>query len=252
MLPPVLARAATSLRLRALDLGDRALGRADRLVPPRRLRGFTGDSDFLATGEELLGLLREHGGLRADSRVLDVGCGIGRLARTLAGVLDPAAGGAYVGFDPVAEAIAWCAGRYPGHFRFVHADLRNDLYNADGAVAATDYRFPVGNGWATLVVATSVFTHLDGAETEHYLGEVHRALAPGGVALLTFFLLDDGSRAAIEAGRVRQVFGGADAVAQDRAAILDALAAPATVHDGTWRGGDGLSYQDLVVLRAPG
>ena len=179
MLAAVLARAVTSLRLRALDLGDRARGRADRLVPPRRLRGFAGDSDFVATGDELLRLARAHGGLSADSRVLDVGCGIGRLARTLTDVLDPAAGGAYVGFDPVAPAVAWCAARYPAHFRFVHADLRNDLYNPDGAVAATDYRFPVDDGWATLVVATSVFTHLDRPEVDRYLAETRRAMAPG-------------------------------------------------------------------------
>jgi SAM-dependent methyltransferase len=248
----VLARAATSLRLRALDLGDRARGRADRLVPPRRLRGFTGDSDFLATGTELQRLLREHGGLEPGSRVLDVGCGIGRVARTLAGVLDPDAGGGYVGFDPVQEAIAWCAARYPGHFRFVHADLRNDLYHPEGAIVATEYRFPVDGGWATIAIATSVFTHLDADETGHYLAEVRRALAPGGVALLTFFLLDDGSRAAIEAGRVRQAFGGADAVAHDRAAVLGSIAAPTTVHEGRWRGGQGLSYQDLIVVRALG
>jgi SAM-dependent methyltransferase len=251
MLPILLARAVTSLRLRALDLGDRALGRADNLVPPRRLRGFTGDTDFLATGTELLGLLRDQAGLRPDSRVLDVGCGIGRVARTLADVLDPAAGGAYVGFDPVASAIAWCSQRYPEHVRFVHADLRNDLYNPGGTVAATEYRFPVADGWATLMVATSVFTHLDRAESEHYLAEVRRALAPGGVALLTFFLLDDDSRGAIADGRARQAFGGAAAVAHDRAAILDAIG-HAEVHEGMWRGGEGLSYQDLVVVRAPG
>jgi len=247
----MLARAATSLRLRALDLGDRARGRADRLVPPRRLRGFTGDSDFLATGEELLALMREHGGLEPSSRVLDVGCGIGRVARMLAGVLDPVRGGAYVGFDPVAEAIAWCGERYPAHLRFVHADLRNAMYNPDGAVEPTAYRFPVDDGWATLVVATSVFTHLDAAETAHYLAEVRRAIAPGAIALLTFFLLDDGSRAAIAAGRVGQAFGGADAVAHERTAVLDAVG-EATVLEGRWRGGAGLSYQDLVVLRAPG
>ena len=94
-------------------------------------------------------------------------------------MLDPAAGGAYVGFDPVAPAVAWCAARYPAHFRFVHADLRNDLYNPDGAVAATDYRFPVDDGWATLVVATSVFTHLDRPEVDRYLAETRRAMAPG-------------------------------------------------------------------------
>jgi SAM-dependent methyltransferase len=268
MLPAVLARAVTSLRLRALDLVDRARGRADRLVPPRRLRGFAGDSDFLATGAELLALLGTHGGLRSASHVLDVGCGIGRLARPLTTVLDPADGGAYVGFDPVAPAVSWCAARYPGHFRFVHADLRNDLYNPDGAVRATDYGFPVADGWATLAVATSVFTHLDRAEVDHYLAEIRRALAPGGVALLTFFLLDDGSRAALAGGSACQAFAEhageqaiADrhvtmaAVAHDRASILETLAEldleAVAVRDGTWRGGAGLSYQDLVVARTP-
>jgi SAM-dependent methyltransferase len=269
MLPAVLARAVTSLRLRALDLADRALGRGDRLVPPRRLRGFAGDSDFLATGAELLSLLATHGELRDDSRVLDVGCGIGRLARTLTRVLDPEAGGAYVGFDPVAPAVAWCASRYPAHFRFVHADLRNDLYNPAGAVAATEYRFPVDDGWATLAAATSVFTHLARPEVDHYLAETSRALAHGGRALLTFFLLDDDSRAALAAGRARQRFAEpageqaiADrdvtmaAVAHDRASILDALRRlgleVAAVNDGSWRGAAGVSYQDLVVARAPG
>ena len=265
----MLARAVTSLRLRALDLGDRVRGRGDRLVPPRRLRGFAGDSDFLATGAELVRLARAHGGLRSDSRVLDVGCGIGRLARTLTEVLDPAAGGAYVGFDPVAPAVAWCAARYPAHFRFVHADLRNDLYNPGGAVAATDYRFPVDDGWATLAVATSVFTHLDRPAVDRYLAETRRALAPGAGALLTFFLLDEDSRAAVADGRARQPFadtGGAQAmadpdvtmaaVAHDRASVLDVLGQlgleVTAVHAGTWRGGAGLSYQDLVVARAPG
>ena len=264
----MLARAVTSVRLRALDLGDRVLGRAGGLVPPRRLRGFAGDSDFLATGAELLGLLGTYGALRSASHVLDVGCGIGRLARPLVAVLDPADGGAYVGFDPVEHAVAWCATRYPAHFRFVHADLRNDLYNPEGAAAASDYRFPVPDGWATLAVATSVFTHLDRAEADHYLAEVRRALAPGGVALLTFFLLDDGSRAALADGRARQAFvepageqAVADrdvtmaAVAHDRGSILAVLTErgleAVAVHDGTWRGGAGLSYQDLVVARTP-
>ena len=201
--------------------------------------------------------------------MLDVGCGIGRLARTLTAILDPADGGAYVGFDPVAPAIAWCAERYPAHFRFVHADLGNDLYNPAGTVTATDYRFPVPDRWATLAVATSVFTHLDRAAVEHYLAETGRALAPGGVALLTFFLLDEGSRAALAAGRARQAFvepageqAIADhevtmaAVAHDRAGIVDALAqrgfVDVAVHEGTWRGGAGVSFQDLVVARTPG
>jgi hypothetical protein len=45
-------------------------------------------------------------------------------------------------------------------------------------------------------------------------------------------------------------------VAHERASMLEGLErlglAVGAVHDGTWRGGAGLSYQDLVVARAPG
>src|SRR3954452_5628933 len=81
---PLLERARTSLRLRALDLRDRVSGRADPLVPPRRLHfGGHAESDFAATGDEFLGHFTRLGGLRASDRVLDIGCGIGRMARPL-------------------------------------------------------------------------------------------------------------------------------------------------------------------------
>jgi ribosomal protein S11 len=94
-------------------------------------------------------------------------------------------------------------------------------------------------------------------------------MAPGARALLTFFLLDDDSRAALAAGRARQAFAAAAgeqaiadpdvtmaAVAHGRDSVLATLAQlgldVAAVHDGSWRGRPGLSYQDLVVARAPG
>ena len=217
--PAVLARAVTSLRLRARDWAT-----APSAAPIAWCRrGACAGSRATATSSPPAQSSGPCGiptaGCAAESRVLDVGCGIGRLAHTLTAILDPAAGGAYLGFDPVAPAIAWCAERYPAHFRFVHADLRNDLYNPAGAVTATDYRFPVPDGWATLAVATSVFTHLDRAAVEHYLAETGRARAADGVALLTFFLLDEGSRAALAAGRARQAFvepAGEQAIAEPR------------------------------------
>jgi SAM-dependent methyltransferase len=188
----LLERARTSLRLRALDARDRARGPHDPLLPPRRLRGRVGDSDFAATGRALAVLARELGRIGPESRVLDVGCGSGRLARELVGGLRPP--GAYVGFDVDPEAIAWCRRAYASHPQagFVHADLANGFYAPRGRAAAGTYAFPVPDGWADCVVATSVFTHLLAADTARYLDESARVLAPAGRIVASFLLAPGG------------------------------------------------------------
>jgi 2-polyprenyl-3-methyl-5-hydroxy-6-metoxy-1,4-benzoquinol methylase len=105
-----LNRAVVSLRLRAADVADSVSGRRDALIPPRRLN-FVGNSDFRATGDEFLVHFREVAGLEASDRVLDIGCGIGRMARVIACELRPPRG-SYDGFDVVREGISWCQSRY--------------------------------------------------------------------------------------------------------------------------------------------
>ena len=208
--PPLTERIRDSLRLRALDARDRVSGRADRLVPPRRL-DFVGHSDFVATGDEFLAHLVGLAGLQPSCAVLDVGCGIGRIARPLAGYLD--ASGSYDGFDVNREGIGWCRRRYSGqpNFRFQVADLYNRRYNPHGAHAAVEYRFPYDDATFDVVVATSVFPHLLEEETAHYLAESARVLKPGGRLLATFFVLDEHSRGAIARGAAGLAFLDADA-----------------------------------------
>jgi SAM-dependent methyltransferase len=264
--PPLIARAGTSLRLRALDVRDRVAGRRDPLVPPRRL-DFVGHSDFAGTGAEFLGHFVKLGGLRPDDRVLDVGCGIGRMARPLTGYLS--AHGSYDGFDVNRDGIEWCRRRYRRHpnFRFAVADLHNRRYNPGGGQPASEYRFPYDDAAFDFVICTSVLTHLLEGEADHYLAEIARVLAPGGRALATFFLLHDASRAAIAAGAAGLPFLDADApvavvsdevpeeaVAYDRGWVEAALARHGltldAVHGGTWWGDEqGVSFQDLVVAR---
>ena len=82
-------------------------------------------------------------GLKPDERVLDAGCGIGRIAVPLTEYLDESGG--YEGFDIAPEGIAWCreniTPRYP-NFRFQVADIYNKSYNPEGSQKADEYEFP--------------------------------------------------------------------------------------------------------------
>jgi SAM-dependent methyltransferase len=265
---PLLERARTSLRLRALDLRDRVGGRADPLVPPRRMH-FVGhaDSGFATTGDEFLDHFRTLGGLQPTDRVLDIGCGIGRMARPLTGFLQGS--GSYDGFDVNPDGIAWCAQHYGGdhpNFTFVLADLFNSRYNPAGTQSAAEFTFPYNDERFDFALAASVFTHLLEGEADRYLAQAARTLAPGGRLFATWFLLDDGSRAALAAGRAALPFPEPEAhvslldddvpeeaVAFDRAWLTDALKrhglALTSVHEGGWRGETDAapSFQDIVV-----
>jgi SAM-dependent methyltransferase len=257
----MIRRAVTSVGLRAADALDALTGRRDHLIPPRRMSGYVGRGDFRATGEEFLGHFRDLAGLRAQDRVLEMGCGIGRMARVLAPVLRPP--GSYDGFDVVASGIAWCEERYrdtPAPFRFRHADLRNSAYNPSGALDAGSYRFPSDDGAFDLVIATSLFTHLLPAAAEHYLSEAARVLAPQGRLFCTWLLFSaerpappafarlDSSHPAV---LVADPAIPEDAVAYDQAWLTERLGAGglslhALAH-GTWSARDGRSLQDIVV-----
>lgn len=241
----------------------------DLPLPPPGLHDV-GDGDFAAIGREFADHLIRRAGLLPNERVLDIGCGVGRLARALAAHLAPS--GRYTGFDVSAPAIAWCqaelAGRLP-NFSFVCMDVAHPLYNPTGTVDPRRVVFPAAAAGIDVAAAISVFTHLPPDVVGPYLREVRRVLAPGGRFLCTAFLLDDRSRAALRAGRCRIPFRADDAgewqeghpdhpgaaVAIDRTWFLTAAAEAglepaAPMVEGSWPGDEaGESFQDLCVLR---
>lgn len=259
-------RVLRRIRFGMVDL-MRRLGRDDTsLLPPAHLAHRVG-GDFEGTGREFLAILVEHAGARGDMRVLDIGCGVGRIAvQALPHVRPP---GSYDGFDIDPAAIRWCQRRLTPRnpaFRFAVADVRNSSYNPHGAQDAASFRFPYPDASFDLTFATSVFTHLLPGAMENYLREAARVTALGGRVLATFFLLDNDVQARLAEGRChvplpvdRGWYRVADAdvpeaaVAFDEARVLRAFAAAGLtprrpILYGTWSGrASGTSFQDIVI-----
>lgn len=180
----------------------RRLARNRFLPTPPSERQFCGDGDFRAIGAEFLEHFIVRGHLRPDERVLDIGCGIGRMAVPLTQYLDES--GSYDGVDIVAEGIQWCQSvvspAYP-NFRFQHLNLHHELYNPDAVAMTTETKLPFPDGSFDFICMISVLTHLGSADVLHYAGEVARLLAPGGRCFATTFLMNPPARAALRDGR---------------------------------------------------
>ena len=269
MVPSPLRSALRRGRDRILDILDAVRGRRDPLMPPRRLIFVGGDSgNFRELGEKWRETFVSFGGLLPDHRVLDLGCGVGRMAVPLTRFLSPR--GSYEGLDIVREGIEWCQGaitpRFP-RFKFQVADVYNRYYNPHGGVEPAKYRLPFADGEFDFAFLTSVFTHMRPPEVENYLREVKRVMKPGGSTLITFFLLTKESLEKIEKREVQpgrdfvHDIGGCrtsdpampeDAIAYDESAIramYDRCGLKiSNTHYGAWCGTkDARHGQDIVV-----
>lgn len=263
----------TEQACRARDALDRALGRADPMVPPTRLMfdGPRGVRAYRRNGAEFLRHFRVLGGLDPGEDVLDVGSGIGRKMMPLTTYLSPEA--SYEGFDITPAGVEWCRAtvtpRYP-NFRFQLADVHNAHYHPEGTQRAADYVFPFEDARFDFVFLGSVFTHMVPEEVDNYLGQIARVMRPGGRMLATFFLIDGEADRGMRDGRAVYDFRFARdghrvvdpddpeyAVAYDEADVLGTLgrhglALVPPVHHGTWSGQPtGESFQDIVVATKP-
>jgi len=184
----------------SLDIIDGVKGR-DSMIPPRSMTFSIGDGDFTKIGQDYKNYFIALANLQPHNRVLDVGCGFGRMAIPLASYLSSE--GEYWGFDIVAKGINWCQSHISSkhsNFHFLHSDIFNKFYNRNGKILAKDYQFPFDNEFFDFIFLTSVFTHMLPPDVENYLGEISRVLKKGGKCLITFFILNDESENLIRAG----------------------------------------------------
>lgn len=182
-----------------IDVIDRVKGRDD-MTPPRSMI-FVGAGDFKKVGQIFKKYFIELADLQPGDRVLDVGCGIGRMAIPLTNHLSKE--GEYWGFDIVKKGIDWSQSRIStkfSNFHFLHSDVYNKHYNPNGKIQAQNFKFPFDDGNFDFVFLTSVFTHMLPSDLENYLSEISRVLKPEGKCLITFFLLNEESENLVRAG----------------------------------------------------
>lgn len=167
-------------------------------LPPPELMHLVGGNysvrQFLENGASAAATLREtlaEAGrpLETFQSVLDFGCGCGRVIRHLKHARGPRLRG--TDYNP--RLVEWCA-RHLRFAEFKHNPLPGPL--------------PYPEGSFDLVYAYSVFTHLSEPSQRLWMGEVRRALGPGGLFYLTLhgrgFLdsMTERQRADFDAGRL--------------------------------------------------
>tara|TARA_B110000879_G_C11150562_1_gene504394 strand:- start:1568 stop:2257 length:690 start_codon:yes stop_codon:yes gene_type:complete len=152
-----------------------------------------GSGNYEAIGNEFFNYFKQIGGLLPEHKVLDIGCGSGRLSIPLTDYLKA---GSYDGFDVIKTEINWAQNNISNkfsNFKFTHVDVTNNIYN-EGNQTADSFKFPYDDNTFDFIYLNSVFTHMRTDDVKNYLSEISRVLKSGGKCLITYFLLNDISK----------------------------------------------------------
>ena len=239
------------------------------LVPPARaLRAAgIGGGDYVAVGCQFLEYFKDFASLGRHDAVLEIGCGIGRMAGPLTTWLQEP--GRYEGFDVVRSSVSWCtktiSPRYP-RFHFQCLDVANSLYNPRGRLRPEDLAFPFADGSFDVIIGVSVFTHMLPDAVSRYLREARRVLRPGGRLFATWFVWHADVPATEDALQLFPVDCDSHRVARrDKPEAVVAIPESLIVEiyrlaglnvtrtvEGNWRRGvHALPYQDMIIASTP-
>jgi len=129
-------------------------------------------------------------GFSETSHLVDVGCGLGRLAT---GMLVEFGEIEYFGVDANKGFIEWCHENIERHhpsFRFLHFDVVNELYNPHGTLDGNGIQLPIASASADIVYMWGVFTNMTPEHVEIYTSELSRIVRSDGKLFLTVYVED--------------------------------------------------------------
>lgn len=235
-------------------------------MPPKNFIELIGGPGFNEIGETFLGYFKDLCALQPQEKVLEIGCGVGRMAIPLTRYLQQ--GGEYVGIDIVKDFITWdtnnIMSRMP-NFSFVWADIYNSVYNPKGSLQDKDFTFPFSSNSFDMIMLISVFTHMLDEGFVRYVSEISRLLRPGGRCFATFFMLNPNQEQLYKLGRnllqftvnygnCKTIQGAPElAVGYPESYVREVflenrLQVREPVYYGAWSGRDDfVSYQDMLI-----
>lgn len=163
------------------------------LIPPTWLQTLVG-GQYVKVGKAFVDQFGVQNLFEKESKILDAGCGPGRMAIHFIDKLDLHLGGELHGFDCHQASIKWASeniSQKHSNFIFKHVNAYNSFYNPTGALNVPNkIVFPYENEYFDFMFSTSLFTHLTKPYTERYLKELFRVSKPGANVLATFFVSD--------------------------------------------------------------
>lgn len=218
--------------------------------------------------------LKEH----SNNKILDIGCGTGLLSMACEPFIRDK--GQYLGLDVIEENIVFANENYSNPLvNFQHFDVRNLSYASQQQ--ATQIPWPVLNESISMVTALSVWTHLNQEDAIFYFCEVARVLKKDGIAIITFFYLDNIYKDSLDkrsdnlgryhsTNQLKWVFGkkahdspnwftadwtkvAEDAIAVDETGMKTLLERSGLsikkYYPGNWKETPGVYFQDILVLQ---
>ncbi|WP_160687727.1 class I SAM-dependent methyltransferase [Clostridium sp. C2-6-12] len=164
-----------------------------KLIPAPEIRNWTGPFDdeeyYFNLGKEQSEKIIQWLSIKPDQKILDIGCGCGRIAIHFLNYLNEQ--GQYIGIDSNKNLLSYCIDNIPvtnNNFKFKFIDAYNGAYSKEGKIKCQDIVFPIEDESVDIVIMWSVFTHMYLEDIDSYLKEIHRVLKKGGLFISSFNL----------------------------------------------------------------